>query len=244
MSSFEHKIRRDHSPEGQDIFQPRSIEASFEMLATEYVLTLYQQIVRLSLSQNEEFNNEDIDDALEEWNYMTLCLESLPVPEDNLVHAKVLSDMRAGYIIKHKLPEDAPWGEIIASEISKFDQPIQIGLENNWPWEKVQQLYADNEHIESCLKHGADPSMSIGALTDLIKEAGWEAEMTSKWEEARASEGAKFMSKLLGLPEDSSMTEVVRILTLRVKVHLAKVWNRPPDDITDEEVENFLDNPF
>lgn len=233
--------------------QSTSIQSHYEMLATRHIIGVYREVVRLRLEEARYLDERLIEAVLEEWYYIALCPDRAPKAEDALSHADFLEEIRPGYALRRKLPEDATWNDIIVDAMSDFDEPIGVGIENGWAWERVLQLYRDSDHIDTALRFGVDPDVRPGLLVDIIKQQTWELRLstamieqeTAMLEAEAARKEEELANRLveaaesLGLPEGSTLAELENAIKRR---YLAQLLNRSPEDITDEDIADFFDS--
>jgi hypothetical protein len=222
------------------------MQSHYEMLATRHIIGVYREVVRLHLEEARYLDERLIEAVLEEWYYIALCLDRAPKAEDALSHADFLEEIRPGYALSRKLPEDATWNDIIVHAMSDFDEPISVGIENGWAWERVRQLYRDSDHIDTALRFGVDPDVRPGLLVDIIKQQTWELRLSMAMLEAEARRkeeelGIRLVeaAESLGLPEGSTLAELENAIKRR---YLAQLLNKSPEDITDEDIADFFDS--
>ncbi|MCB0318945.1 MAG: hypothetical protein KDD56_09325, partial [Bdellovibrionales bacterium] len=177
-STKQEKIPADTFKE-ENILEPSSIKSYYEMLASRYVIRIHRSAVQMILDAKKDFNNDLIDDALEEWDYIALCLDRAPNSEDGLSHHAVLEEIRPTFAALRKLSKDATWNEIIVDEMSAFDDLIKDGVEYGWSWDSIVQLFKDLVHIDTAIRYGASPEISGEKLFELVSQKAWEANISA-----------------------------------------------------------------
>jgi hypothetical protein len=212
------------------------------MLASKHIIGLHRDLILGDLNKRNCFDDQSIEKVLEEWYYIALCLDRAPKAEDDLSHAALLEELRLPYALVRELPEDATWNEIIVKAMSEFDEPIQAGIECNWPWEKVFQLYRASQHIDCALRYGADPDVSPERLLEIMRQRieTCKREIASKQEELDKALGE--IREIWGLPEGTTLDQAKEVIFTKLRAHLGQLWNRTPDQISDEEITDFLKN--
>lgn len=233
----------------ENIFQPTSLSALFEMQATKHVIYIYQQLVRLDLGRREDFDQNLTEEVIEEWFFVALCLDRNPTSDDDLKFGELLNKIRPAYALQRRLHEDASWNEIITDYMSEFDGFIKTGIEYGWTWDRILQLSRDTDHINTALRYGADPDINPDALMELISEKTWEIDMglahtraIVKKKEEQVKEVLGELKNLLGVSEDTSVDEFERELLNKLKEHLGNLYGRPSDEVTDEDIIDYLGN--
>ena len=164
---------QDNLPDGENLLQP-SLRFLFETLASRYIITNYSNCVRDNLATRNDFNNDLIDEALEEWHDIALCPDRANKAGETFLYAEFLEEIKQDLfgesaVIKiNALSSDADWNDIIVDAISQFDEPIKIGLQLNWSWERVVQLYDHSLHIDTALKVGLPPDTDYESVIQKV----------------------------------------------------------------------------
>lgn len=236
------------SNQEENILQPTSIQSHYEKLASRYVITIYRQIVGITLERKEDFDSQLIENALEEWDYIALCLDRAPIVEDELIHANILEEIRPPFALLGKLSEDATWNEIIVGAMSDFGDPISQGIESGWSWDRVLRLYHDNDNIDAALRYGVSPDISPEMLNRVIEQEVWEINMHTAMIKADNERLEKELTDIRGkvvksleLPKDSTLDDVNSYIFSLMRRYLGELYDKSPDDITDEDINNFLE---
>jgi hypothetical protein len=247
MTDREQKNRPGEAAQEESILEPTNIQSHFEMLASKHIIGLYGELVRMDLEERNCFDKQLIEEVLEEWHYIALCLDRMPKAEDNLSHADVLEEIRAAYALGRELPAEATWNEIIVDAMSDFDEPIKAARECNWSWERVLQLYRDSDHIDTALRFGVDPDVTPAKLREIIEQKTWEIRMGNAQREAENARMREEIDKrfrelleIYGLPEGTTVAELESVVFAKVREYLGQLWNKPTDAVTDEDIRDFL----
>lgn len=169
---FDNKQEKDSKPisdQAENIFEP-SLASRFETNATRFVIKIYREVICDELTEDDNFDNDLIEDALDEWHDLALDPDRWQRAGESLQHTEALDRAKQIHTRVRGLPIDSDWNAIIVDAISDFDGPIKTGLECGWNWERIFQLYLDSLVIDAALQRGLHPDVSADILLKHINQ--------------------------------------------------------------------------
>lgn len=243
---------RDGPPEIEETLEsfplPGAEPADFDLLSAKYVLDAYSSVVTNELRTRLP-DESAVQGALEEWYYLAICPERTPEMDQGLQHLELLESLRPSYARVEELPEGSTWNEIVNGVLAHFEDPIEIGREKGWPWQRVLDVYRGSRHIDDALKYGADPDISPAELLEHLRNQNRQAEdrirekaaENERMREELARKAAELNEKW-GLPPDAPFEALQSRLNDALRPYLAELWGRDPGSISDDDILAFLES--
>lgn len=234
----------------ENFLQPASLQSLFEGLAAKEIITMCREDVRKWAVKGWNLTGDKLQAMLDEWAYFVLCQDETSSGVDVREYYEPIENLRKIFVAAAGLPTHTSWKAYVEHHIACFDPIISDGIECGWSWEQIMNIYRNARRIDAALVAGCPPDIPHEKLLEVLHQRNvglrmeisiLEGELKDARERARQARQEE-LNEMVGLPRDTPPDYSGPVVNQYVREYLAQMWERPTEDISDNDIQAFIDS--